>query len=196
MVKLDTETRQKQIIEVSLRLIKEGGIQNMTMKRIADEVGISEQAIYRHFDSKLELLTAIIRQFDKHFVSVFSKIKSIENSVQQITQYIDTHLIYFTQNPAAAAVIFSEEIFQNEETLVQEVKKLLEKRIQFVTELMQNGQNRGEIKTEYSADTLAVLTLGAMRILITSWRLSNFSFDLKSRSKSIIDDLIKMLQVK
>ncbi|MGD9900364.1 MAG: TetR/AcrR family transcriptional regulator [Calditrichaceae bacterium] len=195
MVKLDTETRQKQIIEVSLRLIKEGGIQNMTMKRIADEVGISEQAIYRHFDSKLELLTAIIHQFDKHFVHVFSKIKAIDNSILQISEYIETHLTYFTQNPAAAAVIFSEEIFQNEETLVQEVKKLLEKRTQFVTELIQKGQDKGEIKSDYAADTISILILGAMRILITSWRLSKFSFDLKSRSKTIIEDMIKIIQV-
>ncbi len=43
--KLDRETRRKPIIEISLEIIKRGGIQKLTIKEISKQIGISEQAI-------------------------------------------------------------------------------------------------------------------------------------------------------
>jgi AcrR family transcriptional regulator len=42
--------RQKEIIEVSLALIAENGIQGLTIKNLAKRIGFSESAIYRHYE--------------------------------------------------------------------------------------------------------------------------------------------------
>ena len=51
--------RQQEIINVALKLINEKGIQGLTMKNLSKEIGISEPAIYRHFENKIEILLAI-----------------------------------------------------------------------------------------------------------------------------------------
>ena len=55
--------RQQEIVEKSIRLISEKGIQGFTIKNLAKSVGISEPAIYRHFESKIEILITILNQF-------------------------------------------------------------------------------------------------------------------------------------
>jgi AcrR family transcriptional regulator len=195
MVKLDTKTRQKQILEISLELIKEGGIQNLTMKKISKKVGISEQAIYRHYENKFAILCSIINYFNEHFANVYNQISEIKDTAGRIERMIDIHLEYFESNQATAAVIFSEEIFQNDSKLSQEVRKLVNWRILAVTEMMKNGQQQGDVSKDYSADDLAFIVLGGLRFLVTTWRLSDFSFSLKDRGESLKRSIIDLVTV-
>ncbi|MBL6964026.1 MAG: helix-turn-helix transcriptional regulator, partial [Candidatus Marinimicrobia bacterium] len=48
--------RQDQIIQESIQLIAEKGIQGLTIKNISKAIGITEPAIYRHFDSKNDII--------------------------------------------------------------------------------------------------------------------------------------------
>src|SRR5258708_14895457 len=55
------ETRQK-IVEATERLIQLKGLARVTTKEIARETGLSEGALYRHFEHKEEVFFAIIAQ--------------------------------------------------------------------------------------------------------------------------------------
>ncbi len=62
--------RQKEITEVALELISEKGIQGLTIKNLANKIGITEPAIYRHYDSKIDILIAVLdlfKQNTEHF---------------------------------------------------------------------------------------------------------------------------------
>jgi len=50
--------RKAQIVEATLRLVAEHGLAGASMSRIADTVGISNAALYRHFDSREDILIA------------------------------------------------------------------------------------------------------------------------------------------
>jgi len=56
--------RQEQIIEKSISLIAQKGIQGFTIKNLSKAIGFSEPAaIYRHFKSKTSILLAILDNF-------------------------------------------------------------------------------------------------------------------------------------
>ena len=50
--------RQNEIIDAALKLTAEGGIQNLTVKHLADTIGVTEPALYRHFRNKAEIVKA------------------------------------------------------------------------------------------------------------------------------------------
>lgn len=50
------EDRRKQIIDVTLRLVSEHGVQGATLNRIAAAAGITTAAIYGHFSNRQEIL--------------------------------------------------------------------------------------------------------------------------------------------
>src|SRR3972149_9473268 len=57
-----TETRQRQIVDAARRVIIKYGSERVTVKRITEEVGISEAAVYRHFKSKKQILSVLANQ--------------------------------------------------------------------------------------------------------------------------------------
>ncbi|NLB03802.1 MAG: TetR/AcrR family transcriptional regulator, partial [Bacteroidales bacterium] len=57
--------RQTEIVETALNLINENGIQGLTIKNLSKKIGISEPAIYRHFENKIEILLAVLDTFGR-----------------------------------------------------------------------------------------------------------------------------------
>jgi AcrR family transcriptional regulator len=54
-------TRERILVEAT-RLIAERGYRHMTMKAVAQEVGVTEPAVYRHFAGKEQLLLAVFSE--------------------------------------------------------------------------------------------------------------------------------------
>ena len=193
-MKKDTETRQKEIIESSLEILKQGGCHKLTMKEIAKHVGISEQAIYRHFENKVAILAAVIEYFRSRVSEIFKRAKEAGSPIQQIQNFIETLLEYFENHPGLAVVVTSEDIFQNESSLSQEIKKLVDNRISNMTKIIQNGQAAGEITDKYPARDLAFMILGSLRFLVITWRLSSFSFSLQKKGESLKKSYIDLIK--
>jgi AcrR family transcriptional regulator len=55
--------RQAEILDRAAELVAESGLANLTMKRLAERVGFTEPAIYRHFPGKRALVRAMIERF-------------------------------------------------------------------------------------------------------------------------------------
>ena len=193
-MKKDTETRQKEIIEISFEILKQGGCQKLTMKKIAEHVGISEQAIYRHFKNKAAILAAIIDHFRGHVGKIFQAAKEAGSPIQQIQTFIETLLEYFDHHPGLAVVVTSEDIFQNEASLTERIKKMVETRISNMTGIIQKGQAAGEITDKYPAKDLAFMILGSLRFLVINWRLSSFSFSLQKEGESLKKSYIDLIK--
>jgi AcrR family transcriptional regulator len=54
------ETRRGQLIEVTLELFVERGIENVTMAEVASRAGIAPGLLYHYFTNKVALLTAVL----------------------------------------------------------------------------------------------------------------------------------------
>ena len=52
--------RREEIIDAALLILGEHGVDGMTMARIAEAVGITPGALYRHFDSRNAILAAVV----------------------------------------------------------------------------------------------------------------------------------------
>jgi AcrR family transcriptional regulator len=68
-------TRQ-QILDASLRLFSERGFARTTVRDIARQAGITDAAIYYHFESKRELLEALVEE--RRFLSSLQDLERLE----------------------------------------------------------------------------------------------------------------------
>ena len=68
-----SENRRKQIVDVTLALISEHGLQGATLNRIAAELGLTTAALYGHFANRKEIL---LEAMD----AVFEKIRELHRS--------------------------------------------------------------------------------------------------------------------
>ncbi len=50
-------------LNAALKIISESGVEKLTMRKVATDLGVSPMAIYKHFKSKDELLKAVLDEF-------------------------------------------------------------------------------------------------------------------------------------
>ncbi|MBT5759654.1 MAG: TetR/AcrR family transcriptional regulator, partial [Candidatus Marinimicrobia bacterium] len=101
--------RQNQIIQESIQLIAEKGIQGLTIKNISKAIGISEPAIYRHFENKDDIILAIISTMKQNTEEELSHVDENNPTIDKIKKMIQGHTDRFIKNPSLTAIIFSEE---------------------------------------------------------------------------------------
>ena len=188
--------RQKEIIEVALNLINEKGIQGLTIKNLSKRIGISEPAIYRHYDSKTDILIAILDVFNSNTEQIFKKeLQNVDNSIDRIEHLFTKHFTAFSAKPSLVSVIFSEEIFRNEPLLIDKISRVIDKNHEILSGIVSVGQDNGEIRTDIGADHLSTIIIGTLRLFVKRWQFSNFSYNLPDEGKELIES-IKHLIVK
>ena len=58
--RMSGDERREQILQVAIKLFSQYGFSGTTTKRIAQEAGVSEAMVFRHFATKVELYHAIL----------------------------------------------------------------------------------------------------------------------------------------
>lgn len=185
--------RQQQIVETAIKIIAHKGIQNLTIKNIANEIGISEPALYRHFDSKLEILKAVITNFQIIMKPALEKLKESVNSLNKIEYFISEHFKIFSLNPDFAKIIFSEANFQNEENLILKMNNMMNQSHKMIEKVIQSGQGNNEIRTDVSSLSIVRIIIGSIRLLVTQWSMSGMIFNLETEGKQLCEDMKKLI---
>ena len=186
--------RQQEIINVSLVLITESGIQSLTIKNLAKRIGFAESAIYRHYENKIQILLAILVFFKRNTEQLFSnQLNSNENALVRIEKLFVTHFRKFTNTPSLVAVIFSEEIFRNEKQLSTKVAEIMNLNIASLTTIIKDGQQKGEIRNDIEASHLATMILGSLRMFVKQWSMSNYSFNLENKGNELSNSIKTLL---
>ncbi|MGD9928556.1 MAG: TetR/AcrR family transcriptional regulator [Mangrovibacterium sp.] len=179
--------RQKEIIKASLELISEKGIQGLTIKNIAKKIGVVESAIYRHFENKTRILIAILDSIKGNPKT--ENTQPSGSAIEQIEQKLKNHFQTFASFPALVAVVFSEDIFQNEDLLIEKTKEIIQKSIADMTAVIQEGQKQNEIRGEIVPEHFATMILGTIRMFVKQWKMSDYSFDLIQKGDELINAL-------
>lgn len=182
--------RQQQIIDVSLELISENGIQGLTIKNLAKKIGFSESAIYRHYENKIEILVAILNYFKENTEHIFvTELKSDEDTLTKIQNLFINQFRIFTKSPSFLAVIFSEELFRNETILSERVAEIMNNNLDTLTQIIRVGQKKDELRNDIEASHLALVVMGALRLFVKKWQISNHSFDLRKEGLKITQSI-------
>ena len=187
--------RQHEIVNTAIQLIAEKGIQELTIKNLSKKIGIAESAIYRHFDSKLDILISILAMFKDNINTLNAQIKNMEASpTLKLKAMLEQRFEHFAENPTVAAVVFSEELFRNDPRLSNTVFSIMQENQNAMITIISEGQAKGEFRQEVSAEELSFMIIGAVRLIVTRWRMTGFSFDLKQEGQKLwqtIQTLIK-----
>ncbi len=183
MSRKDTETRQREIIEATLELLAESGTQNLTTARIAEQVGISEAALYRHFDGKFDIIGSSIKFVGKRMRSELSEIPEEKSAKEKLKRVFFHHLEYIGDHPGNARLLFSDDIHFDDPKLRKLLRDIVEERKGFIAEMIEEGQQQGAIKPGMDTDGLALMFIGLIQSKVLLWSLSGRSYSLTRDSQ-------------
>lgn len=96
--------RKNQIIETAASLFREKGYNAVSMRDLAEELGIKASSLYNHIASKEEILAEIIMDLAKAFTEhILRVVQEDSTAVEKINQIIEMHVhttIHRTDNLA------------------------------------------------------------------------------------------------
>ncbi|MBK7631273.1 MAG: TetR/AcrR family transcriptional regulator [Ignavibacteriales bacterium] len=192
MSRLNTEQRQEMIIDEAIKIIHKSGYQSLSIREIAKQVKISEPAIYRHFLNKEDIILGILNRmldFDHLLEKDIIKQKTTQD---KINHFILFHFDFLEKKKEMTSVLFAEDMFDQSEILRRRLMFIIKKRKNLLNTILQESSTNGKI-SEIDNKDLITLILGLIRMIVLEWRLSNFTFSLSERGKSIIKTLDKLI---
>ena len=189
--------RQEQIILTAIALIAREGYKNLTIKKLASELNLSEAALYRHFVNKEDLLLSIMHYFEDISRNVLQELQKTKlNSLEKVHFFIMNRYELFTSNPDLAQVMFSDELFYYDPVFFKQYQKISSNHREVLLNFIEEAQKEGFIQSGINSEQIFTILIGSMRFLITQWNLSGRKFDLGKEGDSLFQTIKNLIAEK
>jgi AcrR family transcriptional regulator len=88
--------RRRQIIDLATDLFSRDGYGRVTMRQIAEACGVTEAALYKHYESKAAIYTAVLESLEDRLAheDIFEKLSG-EDDVELILRGMAGHILSF-----------------------------------------------------------------------------------------------------
>ncbi len=188
--------RQIEIMKAATNRIDEFGIQNLTIKTLAEDIGLSEPALYRHFKSKNEILLSLLEFFNLEIKGKIKNYAVVDDGAEpdMLRSIFQSQLSTFEKNPAIISVIFAESIFQYDESLSDKVAEIM----QFMHKTIENNISNGQAKGYYSkivdVNTATIIVTGSMRMAVMKLKLYGSKSNLVNDGMVVLNGILKMIK--
>ena len=105
---MDIKPRQLEIIEAAGQLVTEDGFAALTTKRLAERMHFTEAALYRHFNSKEEILVTMLHHLAANIDERLTAVAETHpDPLERVRAMFDSQFTYFQKNPQYLMAIFA-----------------------------------------------------------------------------------------
>ncbi len=184
--------RRAEIVETAIRLSAEIGPDRVTTQQLADAVGVTQPAIFRHFATKADIWLAVGERIAANFRDIHAQPHSAagDDPHGTLVKVIGHHFVHIARNPAVPAILFSRELHSEVATLRESFAELMAERRAAIAALIRAAQSAGLHRAEIVADDAAHLVLAAIQGLSMRWSLEDRTFDLADEGGRVIEGLL------
>lgn len=192
--KENTFNRREEILKASIEIIHNQGFYKLTIRNIAKKIFISEAAIYRHFQSKEEIISELCQR-------VFSKNEfwfedvSKENPKNLLSKILLGQVRGLKEEPFLSTILFHEEIFREYPNLKKYIRTHRKKNEITIQNIFIKGQEEGVFNAIIDPSIFATIYMGSIRMLVTKWRQDNFNFKIEEEAKKVLNQLMQFVQL-
>ncbi|MFT7596482.1 MAG: AcrR family transcriptional regulator [Paracoccaceae bacterium] len=181
--------RKAEIVQTAIRLAGEHGPDRVTTQQLADAIGISQPAIFRHFPTKADIWLAVGEMIAQR-MAMQDMDSGTGDPLAELHALITRHLGQIKQTPALPAILFSRELHAENEPLRRHFETVMANRRAGFSGLIRRAQVSGQLGEDTDAEDIATLILATIQGLATRWSLENRGFDLQEEGGRLITVLI------
>ena len=151
------------LIETASIMLKEGGVEDLSLRKLADRVGVSRTAPYHHFKDKNDLLCAIAEQGFHHW---HEQARSIAENTElsqrdKFRQFVYGYIEYAAENPELYDLMFGRTIWK-QQAATQSLKDVAYPSFQHQVRMIKLCQQNGLMPNDADSLRLAQVTWGTM----------------------------------
>ena len=180
------EQRQQEIIEAALELASEQGVKKVTTQAIADRVGIAQPTVFRHFPNRDAIFAGAIDWLAKGLFATLATFFSGHGPAdERLRRLITTQLRFIEQNQGLPRILFSDRLHLESPTLKTAVRKVMDRYMAQIAELIREGQRTGRFRENIDPDAAARHVAALVQGTIMRWSILDFAFSLEAEAESL-----------
>lgn len=188
--------KQQQIKSQAMEIISKEGMGALTISNLSRHIGVSDGAIYRHFDSKLSIIKEILN--DLFFLVSDQMVDEVNRKVhvKDKLKYVIGKLYHiFEVQPAYVSLLFSEEYFVSNDELFYTMHTIVNTMQLYLKQIIEEGIAHKELTKGVDSTQMSLLIMGSMRITVLNWRLKRYSGNLYESGEKLLDSILKLMKV-
>ncbi len=156
-----TGVRQEQIKSAVLEIIAKEGLARLSTRRLAERVGISEAAIFRHFKTKQDIILGIMQDVKTNMVGGMRAAAAQKKPAdKRLFELMCAQVKFILANQGINILLFSEAAHYNDSVLKRELHGILAAQKKLLMEVLQDGINEGLWRDLISVEDAAMLYMG------------------------------------
>jgi AcrR family transcriptional regulator len=189
--------RQLEIIEAAGKILTASGLSGLTIKNLAKEMKFSESAIYRHFESKEEIILTLLEYLAKDMEDRFLRVITEEQSTEEkFITIFKSQFSFFTENPHFVVAVFSDGLIEESQKINEKIIRIMSVKMKHLMPIIKEGQNENIFTNSVSTEDLLNIVMGTFRLQIFKWRVANFDFDIRIKGDHMIESLLILIRNK
>lgn len=171
MEKLSTKEK---IVFIGAEIIVKEGLRKFTAKNIADRLGITDAAIFKHFKSMDEIILEIINRYvsrcSRSAIEAVEKGKSIKEKLELL---LKAHIEVLEETKGAVPVLCFE-LSRSEESKFKEILNgFVENYKNKISAIVKEGQKEGSIRKNLDPEDVAMFFIGSIQAKVFAYIISN-----------------------
>ena len=122
-----TTPRQEEILDRTFELVRESGLANLTMKKVADRMGFTEPALYRHFPNKQALVLGLLGRLESLLLPEIEAAAAREDlpPVERLERIILHHLGLILKTDGLPFLILAEASATGDEVVIGKMRQVM-----------------------------------------------------------------------
>lgn len=188
--------RKAEIVDAMLRLADEVGPDRLTTQAVADAVGLTQPAIFRHFAKKQDLWVAVAATIAERLKAAWQQaLDASDDPKTRIEGLILGQLRQIEAMPAIPSILFSRELQAENEALRQSVAALMTELVALLAAELTKGQRAGVFDAGLPAKDGAFLLVALVQSLAIRWTLGKRGFAMEDEGRRLLSAQMRLLDV-
>ena len=186
--------RKEQIKKAVLEIVFSEGLKKLSTKNLANKVGLSEGAIFRHFPTKQAIILEIIEDVKTELVKKLGRISKKKTSPEErLEKFICEHVSYLKRNKGVTIILFTEASYQNDVELKSALDDIFKMQKLHFRYIIEDGIKNGIWDSEVSVEYLSSLYMGIPVSLNIEMILNSKEFNYMLFCRQMLKLILKIL---
>ncbi|MCC7006463.1 MAG: TetR/AcrR family transcriptional regulator [Ottowia sp.] len=144
----DISAAATRVVDAAERLIQVHGYNGFSYDDISREIGIKKPSIHHHFATKAELVRIVIQRYTDTFRGALNAIEiSDSGAIARLFGYVDLFSqTYEKDQRLCVCGMLGAEVKSLSEAAAQEVQSFFQMNLDWLTKIIRNGSQSGELR--------------------------------------------------
>jgi len=193
--RLSADERRRDVVAALVELAREHGPEGITTQAIADRIGVTQGALFRHFPDKAAMWAAVFDWVRDELGSVVDAAFAAGGEPLTILERVfHAHVDFVARHPGVPRILFHELQRPAESDFHERVRKMVAGYRQRLCGLLNDARHCGQLAADLDEEAAAVLFIGTVQGLVVQSTLFRGEEGMQSAARRIFPLLIHGLR--